>query len=129
MTSTLRRLGLIALLGLAAACSRATKAGTAEAYRPAVLIFTNQALDQARVYAIRSGGDVRRLGTVQSGRTETITLPRDFVTAGSITIVAVPLASNRAASTGPVSIRPGDRYSVTLPIAEDILSLLPAGEP
>jgi hypothetical protein len=129
MSSALRRLGLITLLVFAAACSRTTRTGTGEAYRPAVLLFTNQSLDQASVYAIRSGGDVRRIGTVQAGRTEAITLPRDFVTAGSVNIVAVPLASNRALSTGPVSIRPGDRYSVTLPISENVLTLLPAGEP
>jgi hypothetical protein len=129
MYDALRRIGLVVVAALAAACSSATRTGTAGTDRPAVILFTNQALDQAAVYAIRSGGDVRRIGTVPSGRTETIVLPRDFVSAGSITIVAVPLASNRAASTGPVTMRPGDRYAVTLPTSENILSLLPAAAP
>jgi hypothetical protein len=134
MRRTLRCLPLavaLGTLGMAAACSRAGRADPAAPAEPSpgapVITFTNQGLDQVQVYAVRPGGDLRRLTTVASGRSETLTLPRDLTfSAGPVTIIAVPLASNRAASTGPITIRPGDRLTITMPPTQNSLMVLPA---
>jgi hypothetical protein len=127
MHRALRHLALAVLLVAPAAC--ASRAGTRATVRT-VILFENQSLNPTAVYAIRSGGDIRRIGNVGSGRTEEIVLPADLAyNAGPVTFLAVPLASNRAASTGPVTVNPGDRLSVTFPISENTLSVLPVIEP
>jgi hypothetical protein len=94
---------------------------------PTVIYFTNQSLDQAAVYIAASGLDFRRIGTVAAGRTETITVPSDLATrAATVNIVARLLARSELPQTGPVSIRPGERYEVTLPPDARLLSFLPA---
>src|SRR2546423_1395977 len=43
------------------------------------VVFVNESLDQADVYAVTSGGgDPVRIGTVMGNRTETLTLPAPF---------------------------------------------------
>ena len=111
----------VAALGVAA-CSRAGRPATSSA----VVSFANESLDMATVYAIRGVGEARRIGSVAAGQTETLRLPTDLTTAGPITIVAVPLAGNRAASTGQISIRPGDRLVITLPMTQNTLMVFPA---
>jgi hypothetical protein len=94
---------------------------------PTVIYFTNQSLDQAAVYIAASGLSFRRIGTVAAGRTETITVPSDLATrAATVNIVARLLARSELPQTGPVSIRPGERYEVTLPPDARLLSFLPA---
>jgi hypothetical protein len=89
--------------------------------------FTNEGLDQVDVYAVRSSSGRRRLASVAAGRSETFTVPRDLVfSAGPVTIIAVPLASNRVVSTGPITIRPGDRLAITMPVTQNTLTVLPA---
>jgi hypothetical protein len=115
-------------LSLALALGGTACARTAREYdaSPPMLTFTNQSLDQTTVYGLRPGGDATRLATVSPGRTETLRLPAGLATAGTITIVAVPLAGNRATSTGPISIGPGTRLAITLPTSQNILTVLPA---
>lgn len=91
-----------------------------------MVIFVNESLDQADVYALASGMDARRIGTVMAGRTDTLTVPVDVTTRGTVNIVARIFASNRAASTGQVSVYPGQVYQVRLPQDEKLLSFLPA---
>lgn len=117
-------LGISLALSLgAAACGRTARELDGS---PPMLTFSNQSLDQVTVYGLRPGGDATRLATVSPGRTETLRLPAGLATAGTITIVSVPLAGNRAASTGPVSIGPGTRLAITLPTSQNILTVLPA---
>ena len=118
-------LALAAALG-GTACSRATRTGDAG---PPMLTFTNQSIAVATVYAIRSGGDAIRLASVTPGRSQTLDLPASISTGGTITIVAVPLAGNWAASSGPITITPGTRLEITLPTSTDILRVLPARTP
>jgi hypothetical protein len=134
MRRTLRCLSLAAALGslgVAAACSRAGRASPGEqgepSASPAVVTFTNQGLNEVRVYAVRSGGNRRRLTSVASGHSETFTMPRDVVFgAGPVTIIAVALASDRVLSTGPFTIRPGEHLTITLPATQNTLMVLPA---
>jgi hypothetical protein len=95
----------------------------------AQVIFANESLDQADVYAVLNGGQSQRIGTVFAGRTETLDIPRNIIAAGgTVSIVARLLAHTYAPSTGPLTLNPGDRIRVTLPSNGRSLSVLPAPE-
>ena len=96
---------------------------------PVVLLFENQSLDQADVFVSRGVGDSRRIGTVQAGRIESLVVPREMVTAGTVNIVVRLLARSIMPRSGPVAISPGDRLRVILPSDERQLTVLPAPEP
>jgi hypothetical protein len=89
--------------------------------------FVNQSLDQADVYAVVSGGDAVRVGTVLPGATTTLTVPGDLVARGPLDIVARLVGSRRVPRTGPVSFSRGERLQVTLSVDETMLTVLPAG--
>ena len=72
------------------------------------------------------GAEFRRIGTVIPGRTETLNIPSDMAIRGSLNIVARLLARNEVPQTGPVTIRPGERYQVRLTTDARSLSFLPA---
>lgn len=93
---------------------------------PAALIFTNESLDQATVYIVAPGLDFRRVGTVIPGRTDTLEVPPEFARRGSVNIVARLLARSEVPQTGPVALRPGERYQVRLQVDGRVLSFLPA---
>ncbi len=119
----LRRVAIVLALAVAGACGRFHGGG---ANGPAIIIFQNQSLDQADVYAVVPGVQTLRIGTVMAGRTDTLTVPADVTSAGgSVNIVARLLARNIAPGTGPVSIYAGQVYQVTLPPDEKLLSFLP----
>ena len=125
ISSFARRLALTALAGATLACGPFRKG--VPAGEPAVLIFNNQSLDQATVYAVAPGSNYIRIGTVMAGRTEELTIPSDLVMrAGTLNIVARLLAHSNYPQTGAVSISPGERYEVTLPMDGRLLSFLPA---
>ena len=95
----------------------------------AQVIFANESLDQADVYAVLNGGQSQRIGTVFAGRTETLDIPTNITSAGgTVSIVARLLAHTYAPSTGPLTLNPGDRIRVTLPSTGRSLSVLPAPE-
>lgn len=92
-----------------------------------VIVFRNQSLDQADVYAIGAGGDPIRIGTVFAGRTETLRVPTSVTGASSrVNVVARIFASGRLVVTGPFTLMPGDSMDVTLTSDEKILSVLPS---
>ena len=92
-----------------------------------VVVFRNQSVDQADVYAIGSGGDPIRIGTVFAGRTETLRVPTS-ITGGSgrVNIVARIFAKGTIVATGAFTLMPGDSMDVTLTSDEKILSVLPS---
>jgi hypothetical protein len=115
----------VLLLGTAVSCGPMRRGPTPP---PTLIIFTNEALDQAAVYMAASGLDFRRIGTVTSGRTDTLTVPSDLsMRGGTVNILARLLARSELPSTGPVTILPGERYQVRLPPDARTLSFLPAG--
>ena len=123
-----RRFSLVAavLCSALAACGPFRR-GHAE--RP-VVVFVNESLHQADVYAMSPGGGASRRGTVMPGRTAELTVPATLVTGtGTVNIVARILAGSRAPRTGPVTLAEGDRVRVTLPIDENLLTVLPARTP
>ena len=115
-----RTLALVA--ALLAACGPLKHRGQNDA----TIVFENQSLDQADVFAVGSAGDPVRIGTVFAGRTESLRLDLGTVSGGgTVNIVARILASSRAPRTGQITLRPGDVLRVTLPNTENILTALP----
>ena len=91
------------------------------------LIFVNQSLDQASVFAVLGEGQSQRIGTVFAGRTDTLNIPVNIISnGGTVTIVARLLARSVAPRTGPLTILAGDQFRVTLPSNAQMLSVLPA---
>ena len=94
---------------------------------PAYVIFSNQAMDQATVYVAAPGVELRRIGTVMAGQTDTLTVPFDLVSGpSSLNIVARLLAQSGLPQTGPVTMISGQRYNVTLTPDARLLSFLPS---
>ena len=122
-----RSMILLPLFGATAACARSARVPSAASRDTAAIIFTNQSLHQADVYAVPQSGARVRIGTVQSGRTDTLTVSGTALpVAGTVTIVADLLAASTSPGTGPVALLPGDRIAVTLPSTMSTLSVLPA---
>jgi hypothetical protein len=119
-----RRLARVSLILAAAACGPMRR-GAGEP--PAVIIFANQSLEQATVYVVAPSREFRRIGTVFAGRTDTLSVPADLTRVGSLNIVARLLARPELPQTGPISMYPGERYRITLPLDVKLLSFLPAG--
>ena len=130
MTSTLSRTAGPRWLLVTIALATATGCGgsrhsPATGQERATLDFTNESLDKAEVYAVVPGQSVR-IGTVFAGRTERLVVPGDIAFRGSsVNVVARLLARSYQPQTGPISLRPGDHLSVTLPINSRALVVLP----
>lgn len=92
----------------------------------AQVIFVNQSLAQADVFAVTTGGTSRRIGTVFAGRTDTLDIPSSVLASGgTLQIAARLLASSAAPRTGPLSISNGDVVRITLPPGAQVLTVLP----
>lgn len=119
----LPRLGLLGvLLAPLPGCSGAMAGSQAP---PATIAFVNQSTEQANVYAFGMNGDPRRIGTVAPGQTQQLRLPSGLIASGSVHIVARPLATRRLAVSGPITIGPGDTFTVTMPPGQNTLNVLP----
>jgi len=115
--------GLAVALSTAAACGPHRQRTSQE---QAVLAFTNESLDQADVYAVASGQAVR-IGTVLAGRTENLIVPADIAFRGSdVNVVARLLAQSNRPQSGPITLRPGERVEIRLPMDQRALFILPA---
>ena len=125
MRSTFSRYSLLIALAtslVGGACGRAFQSGS---NAPPLVTFTNESVDQVTVYAMRPGGDARRIASVMANRTDTLSLPSSITSGGQVTIIAVPMLGSGSASSGPISIGPGDRIAIRLPSSQGILSVLP----
>lgn len=114
------------LLAPATGCKSLFGRGTAPQGPGARIAFVNQSNEQASVFAVATSGESFRIGNVPAGRTETLTVPRSVLGSGStVQIVARRLATSRGISSGPITIRPGDEFTVTLPPSGNNLAVLP----
>jgi hypothetical protein len=116
-------------VGIAVALAATTACGgfrnTQSAQDRAVISFTNESLDQADVYAVTATQSVR-IGTVLAGRTESLVVPGDIAFRGqNLNVVARLLAQSRRPSTGPITLSPGQRIEVRLPMDQRQLWVLP----
>jgi hypothetical protein len=108
---------------LLTACGPFHRGGPPEA----AIIFHNDSTDQADVYALGSGGDPIRIGTVFAGRTETLKVPSTATGATSrVNVVARIFASGRVVSTGPFTLESGQTMDVRLTSDEKMLAVLPS---
>lgn len=115
---------LFAICALLGACARNQPSAETTNAR-AEIVFANESLTQAELYAVVSGGgEARRLGTVMAGRTETLHLGADLALRGGISLVA-RLLNGGTVSTGVVPIHPGDTVHVQLPLNHNTLVFLP----
>src|SRR4029079_19353161 len=97
-TTRVRHAFALAALVALSACHRNRSVSELEAAsnEPTTIEFKNESLAQADVFVASQSSCRRRIGTVFSGRTETLTIPRDIATHGSVNIVARLLARSRA---------------------------------
>ena len=119
------RVTLAAAIAALAACGPLRRVPASER---ALIYFTNESLDQADVYGIVPGSRAVRIGTVFAGRTDTLTIPTELLRLGNVNVVARLLAKSNTPSSGPVSINPGDRLQVRLPVDQKLLVVLPANQ-
>ena len=118
----LRGLGVAIVLAVTAACGPLRRPAAQE---QAILSFTNESLDQADVYAV-AGTQSVRIGTVLAGRTERLVVPPDIAFRGSnVNVVARLLAQSNRPQTGPITLRPGERLEIRLPMDQRALVVLP----
>ena len=124
----LRPLLLATALALPAACSRNhPEQSEGSLVGPATIVFVNESLNQADLFAVVPGVESRKLGTVMAGRTEELVVPADIVGhSGNLNLVARLLARNNTPSSGPVAFHAGDRLQVRLPIDGKTLFVAPA---
>ena len=124
MFSRLRRTLAWAVLASAAvaACGPFHRGSQPEA----VVVFHNNSTDQADVYALGSGGEPIRIGTVFPNRTETLRVPPEVTGAANrVNIIVRVFASSKVVASGPFSLGPGDSMDVTLPPEENLIAVLP----
>jgi hypothetical protein len=126
-----RHVSLLAWFGVAALCACSPTRGkrAVASDLPPVVVFENQSLAQAAVYAVAQSGSEVRIGTVQPGRTDTLTLRATALRSGGpITLFARLLAMSRTPSSGSLTLRPGELIRVTLSPDARMLSVLPGSE-
>lgn len=83
----------------------------------ATLVFVNQSLENAEVYAVTRGASQVRLGMVMQGERQTFEIPARLLRQGAnLTIVARTSARARSISSGPVTATSGEAVHVTLPL-------------
>ena len=119
---SLRSAGLLALVAIAGACGPFHRGSSSTAQ----IVFKNESLDQADVYAAGPDGNPVRIGTVFAGATDTLRVPATVIgQGGNINVSARLLARNIVPRTGMFSLREGERVNIRLPADERTLVVLP----
>jgi hypothetical protein len=130
MPRPLRRLALFAALVVAAACAARNPAADAVDAPNPVVVFNNQSLYQADVYAISSSGSQMRIGTVQAGRRERLRVSSAALGGDrQIVVAARLLARSRTPTSGRIGLLPGDTIEVVLTSDATSLTVLPVARP
>jgi len=94
-------------LALAACASRGARRG--DGGDSAILEVQNSYPGPITLYAIRDNGFVQRIGNATSSAPQRFRLGPSLIGGVStLRIIAVPLAENGRASTGTITVRPGD---------------------
>ena len=125
VTRPLRHALLAAALLVPAGCKGFLGRGV-PAQPAARVTFVNQTSETTDVFAVATSGETYRIGAVGAGRTERLTVPRSALNSGPVVnILARRLATARGVTSGPITVRPGDEFTVTLPPAGNTLAVLP----
>jgi hypothetical protein len=118
-----RGLGIALALAATGACGPLRHRATPQ--EQAIVSFTNESLDQADVYAVTAVQAIR-IGTVMAGRTENLIVPADIAFRGdNVNVVARLLAQRNRPQSGPITLRPGERLEIRLPMDQRALLVLP----
>lgn len=101
---------LVPLALSACASGGARRGGNATNTNSATLEVRSSYIGPLDLYAVSDNGFVQRIASsVSTSRTERFRLGPSLIGgAGSVRIIAVPLAENGRASTGRIVVRPGD---------------------
>jgi hypothetical protein len=120
-----RRIAAVACVVAVAACGHLGMGGSSPA--DAFVVFHNESLDQADVFAVAPGADFQRIGTVFPGRTDTLRVRNSMLASGSgVNIMARLLARSNTPSTGSIPLHSGDMFDVRLNADGRTLSVLPS---
>ncbi len=93
---------------------------------PAVIQFENQGFEMATVYVVLQSGMPYRIGRVMSGNTARLVVPRSVVGGPTtVQIIAIPFATGRRVSSGPVQLAQGEALRASLASSANLLSVLP----
>lgn len=114
--TVLRRLSLLALVAVMAACSGANRRGTPSMDDPAtraMVEVTNQSWYQVVMYVSR-GAQRIRLGDVSSQGKRTFRLPSGM-NHGTIRFIADPVGSRQTARSFDYQFSPGQTLEITVP--------------
>jgi hypothetical protein len=108
-----RRIAAAFCIVAASACGHFGMGGSAPA--DGLIVFHNESLDQADVYAVAPGSSFERIGTVFPGRADTLRIRSSILTQGSgVNIVARLLARSNTPSSGMIPLHSGDMFDVRL---------------
>jgi len=128
LTRSARRVAAaVCVLGVAgtAACGHLGMGGSGES--DALIVFHNESLDQADVFAVAPGSNLERIGTVLPGRADTLRVRASMLATGSgVNILARLLARSNTPSTGNIPLHSGDMFDVRLTSDGRTLSALPS---
>lgn len=114
-----------ACLVAVAACGHLGMGGPGAA--DALIVFHNESLDQADVFAVAPGSNFERIGTVLPGRADTLRVRSSLVATGSgINVMARLLARSNTPSTGNIPLHSGEMFDVTLNSDGRTLTALPS---
>lgn len=113
---------VLAFLLAVAACGPLRQGSASES---ATVSFANESLNPADVFAVTASG-ATRIGSVQGGRTEELTVPAHLVrSGGGVRIVARLFPTRNTVETERLTLLPGDRIVVRLPSMGNFLAVLP----
>ena len=89
----------------------------------ATLVFVNESLERAQVFAVARAVSQEDLGIVMQGERQTFLIPARILRQGgqSVTIVVRTPSRSRSLSAGPVVLSGGEVVQVTLPIGANNL--------
>lgn len=116
MSTLVRRLSLLALVLVVAACSGSARRGTPSMEDPgqtSSVQVTNQSWMQVVMYVDRGGQRVR-LGDVESQGTRVFRLPSGMQY-GTIRFIADPVGSQQTARSFDTNVSPGQTLTLTIP--------------
>ena len=105
-----------------AACGRIGLGGNSN---DVAIEFRNESTEQATLYVVSTSGEEIRLGTVTAGGTDRLKVSESVALRGTVTFAARLFARSETPNSGPLTIRPGDRYVITLPSTRGTLMVLP----
>jgi hypothetical protein len=110
-----------ALIAAPAACGPFHRGSSPEAQ----IVFVNESIDQADVYAAGPDGNAIRIGTVFGGRTETLRVPSSIVSQGGTISLTARILADGSVGSGAFTLNSGDTMRVRLPPDKRSLVVLP----